>query len=97
MCDLIRDLQPNIAVHKQLGSMCLCVKKTAGSHLNIRFPYTPIQALCVSFVSSLCLPFPSLWAILKKVHLFDHKVFRAWTLHEVNLGTSPFCVLYPPT
>lgn len=75
-------------------SVCLCATETAGSRLNRRFPGTPIQGSAVS-PSSLCLPALSLWAALTKLCLFDHKVFRACMLHEVNPGTSPFLCFAP--
>lgn len=71
-------------------SDCLCANEIAGSRPNKRFPGTYSGSVVSPLSAS-----PVLWAALTKVCLFDHKVFRACVLHEVNPGASPFLCFVP--
>lgn len=71
-------------------SDCLCANEIAGSRPNKRFPGTYSGSVVSPLSAS-----PVLWAALTKVCLFDHKVFSACVLHEVNPGASPFLCFVP--
>lgn len=98
VCECIRELWTYTFVHQHLGkvlgcfvlTVCLCANEIAGSRPNKRFPGTYSGSVVSPLSAS-----PVLWAALTKVCLFDHKVFRACVLHEVNPGASPFLCFLP--